>query len=301
MRWEIDITRNSAGDISNISRRFFIDDVHQEDEDISYAYSSSSDLGIYVDGNIGWREEENEDGDIIRRYIRNVTNNSNGIGSVTTSMIENEELKGLEGETFGKFSIAARGDILITDNIRYADYEVPTSMTGFLDPVYQERLNSRTDIIGRNVYVVPRAKDIAFNLDIPLTDDRYFNIDAIIFATGLDQNNPDNSLTGHRRDIGAFGMVMHYQNVGSLGNQKPGSNSGLDFRDVLGVLRLRGSVLNYTSGFFGQYRVAGSNLDGMFQHYYFDRRLTVSGFSSYLVPGSGSGSSVFELIRLDRI
>lgn len=163
-----------------------------------------------------------------------------------------------------------------------------------------ENLNSLNTIIGRNVYVVPRPAD--FGIPSGNTSD-YYNLDGIIFATGLNQNNPDNS--SQNRDIGAFGSIMNYRNIGNTGDNDSGSDRGGNyFRDVdvMGVMNLRGAAISYNAGYFGLYRQAGSSYRGMFMHYYFDQRIPQIG-SPYIITGAVQlgRTIIFELVRLDQI
>lgn len=68
-RWEIDISRNTDGLITNISRDFYIFNDEQGifeiqgDYNVNHTYSDPvENMDIYVDGNIGWMEYEHRQG-----------------------------------------------------------------------------------------------------------------------------------------------------------------------------------------------------------------------------------------------
>lgn len=298
LRWDIYITRNSDGLITKIDRYD-----HINEDTVSYSYINPiEDIGIYVDGNIGWMEGEDGQGNNVffrRSYLSNWDKEGDGTGNrIRDKYIEDDYFRGLEGDSFGKFTIAARGDILITNNLMYLDYNVPITEIDYLNESF-ENLNSLNTIIGRNVYVVPRMEHFGIPTGNP---EDYFNIDAIIFATGLNQNNPDNSLVD--RDIGTFASIMHYSKVGNTGDNNTGANRGASYggdADVMGVMNLRGASISYTAGIFGRFGPP-SSFRGMFMHHYFDQRIPLIG-SPYIITGSTEFDkiTIFESVRINQI
>lgn len=294
LRWEINIYRNSEGIIQNMTKEYFINGVQQplnSDGDMIEEYSGIAgreQMGIYVDGNLGWAARGEHDNVALQDYSNSGISNWLEDKHLEDAWDGGRYLRGLSGESFGMFTIVASYDVLLTDDLIYADYEVPTDLNDYTADSFNNIL-SMNGIIARNVYVVPRPT--ASNNFDP------FEINATVFATGLRLNA--NNINPDRRQAGVFGNAIYYRYIGDPGTQqnRPGYRNGNWDNLIHGIMTLKGAVINYSMGVFTIRTVNAQ--DGMYERYYFDKRLSI--VRPNYMPGTNQGTIAFELLRMQEV
>lgn len=282
--WVIELVRDSEGNITKVTRDFYKNQVLPPNHIQHYEYSGNIGLGglaIYVDGNIGIAEPSPGTYVGISNFGKKP---GDGIAKIETPYIENQIFKGLSGQTYGLLTIAASYDILITGDLTYSGIVVPEDLDDYTNDFFKN-LHSLNGLICRNTFVVPEH----FLSDAP--DVRSREVNAFVFATGLDVSAPDPKT----RDRGVFANIVYYTNVGNTKGTKIGFSNGNWDKIIHGQMIAKGAVINYEMGVM---TIKQTDQDGMYERYYFDKRLSI--IKPKYMPGTNQGSLIFEWVRLSQ-
>ncbi len=280
--WVIEIFRDTDGNITKITRDYYKNKAIPANHINHHEYSGAigeGGLAIYVDGNIGYAERSPGEYVAIQDFGKKP---GDGIAKIEESYIEDQIFRGLSGETFGILTIASSYDIFITGDLTYSGIDIPENLEDYTNDLLSN-LHTMNGLICRNAFVVPRHYNFSNNFN-----DR-FEVNAFVFATGLEVSDP----VEKDRDRGIYANIVYYSNVGNSKGTKIGFDNGNWDKTVHGMMVLLGSVVNYEGGIF---TIHQSTQDGMYERYFFDKRLSI--IKPKYMPGTNQGSLIFEWVRL---